>query len=71
MINEDLVFPIEHLADAILDLAALFEKHGYDDGVIYGHAKEGNMHFAISQSFDDRSEVDRYARFMDDVGTSW
>jgi D-lactate dehydrogenase len=67
VINEDLVFPIEHLADAILDLAALFEKHGYDDGVIYGHAKEGNMHFAISQSFDDRSEVDRYARFMDDV----
>jgi len=67
VIHEDLVFPIEHLADAILDLSALFEKHGYHDGVIYGHAKDGNLHFAIYQSFRDRAGVEQYADFMGDV----
>ena len=64
---EDVAFPIESLADAAVDLTKLFAKHGYDEGIIFGHAKDGNLHFVITQSFNDQAAVDRYARFIDDV----
>jgi D-lactate dehydrogenase len=64
---EDVAFPIESLADAALDLTKLFAKHGYDNGIIFGHAKDGNLHFVITQSFNDQNAVDQYARFIDDV----
>ncbi len=64
---EDVAFPIENLADATLDLQALLRHHGYHEAIIFGHALEGNLHFVITQDFGDQSEVDRYARFMDDL----
>jgi D-lactate dehydrogenase len=64
---EDVAFPIESLADAAVDLTRLFAKHGYDEAIIFGHAKDGNLHFVITQSFNDQAAVDRYARFIDDV----
>jgi D-lactate dehydrogenase len=64
---EDVAFPIERLADAAVDLTKLFAKHGYDEGIIFGHAKDGNLHFVITQSFNDQTAVDRYSRFIDDV----
>jgi D-lactate dehydrogenase len=33
--------------------------------VIFGHAKDGNLHFLISQSFNTEAEVKRFAGFMD------
>jgi D-lactate dehydrogenase len=67
VIIEDVAFPIERLADAAMDLTGLFAKHGYDRAIIFGHAKDGNLHFVITQSFNDQAAVDRYARFMDDL----
>lgn len=67
VILEDVVFPLERLADAILELKAVFAKHGYTKAIIFGHAKDGNFHFVISQSFNDQEEIDRYSRLMDDV----
>ena len=64
---EDVAFPIEHLADAAVDLTKLFAKHGYPDAIIFGHAKDGNLHFVITQSFNDQAAVDQYARFIEDV----
>ncbi len=64
---EDVAFPIEKLADAAVDLTKLFAKHGYDEAIIFGHAKDGNLHFVITQSFNDQAAVDRYSRFIDDV----
>ena len=64
---EDVAFPIESLADATLDLQALLRHHGYHEAIIFGHALEGNLHFVFTQDFGDPAEVDRYARFMDDV----
>ena len=64
---EDVAFPIAALADATLDLQGLLRHHGYHEAIIFGHALEGNLHFVITQDFGDPSEVDRYARFMDDV----
>ncbi len=64
---EDVAFPIERLADAATDLTRLFAKHGYAEGIIFGHAKDGNLHFVITQSFNEQAAVDRYARFLEDV----
>jgi D-lactate dehydrogenase len=67
VIIEDVAFPVARLAEAVLDLRALFTAHGYDDAIVFGHAKDGNLHFVLSQSFNDDRQVERYARFMDAV----
>src|SRR5208337_3054654 len=67
VIIEDVAFPIERLADAAQDLTVLFGKHGYDDAIIFGHAKDGNLHFVITQSFNNQAVVDQYKYFIDDV----
>lgn len=67
VIIEDVAFPIERLADAALDLTKLFKKHEYDNGIIFGHAKDGNLHFVITQSFNDQKAIDQYSKFIDDV----
>ena len=67
VIIEDVAFPIEKLADAAVDLTRLFRKHGYDNAIIFGHAKDGNLHFVITQSFNDQAAIDQYERFMNDV----
>ena len=67
VVIEDVVFPIETLADATLELEGLMKKHGYDDGIIFGHALEGNLHFVFTQDFSGPAEVARYQRLMEDV----
>ena len=64
---EDVAFPIHSLAPATVDLQALFDRHGYRDAIIFGHALAGNLHFVFSPDFGDPAEVSRYARFMDDI----
>ena len=67
VIIEDVAFPVEQLADAAVDLNALFRKHDYNDGIIFGHARDGNLHFVITQSFNDAAGVEQYASFINDV----
>jgi D-lactate dehydrogenase len=64
---EDVAFPVEHLADAAVGVQRLLVEHGYHEGILFGHAKDGNLHFVITQSFNDRPAIDRYARFIDDI----
>lgn len=67
VIIEDVAFRIADLAAATLDLQTLFEKHGYHEAIIFGHALDGNLHFVFTQDFAIDAEVERYAAFMDDV----
>ena len=67
VIIEDVAVPIESLATATLDLQALMRQNGYGEGIIFGHALEGNLHFVFTQDFSDATEVARYECFMDDV----
>ena len=64
---EDLTFPVEKLGAAILDVQALFEKFGYENGIIFGHAKDGNLHFCIAQSFATEAEIARFKAFSHDL----
>ena len=67
VILEDIAVPVEKLGDAILDLQALFEKYQYFNAIIFGHAKDGNIHFVITQSFNTTEEITRYDLFMREV----
>ena len=67
VIIEDVAYPIEHLADGTLELQSFFEKHGYDEALIFGHALEGNFHFVFTQDFSDKKEIARYDAFMNDI----
>ncbi len=67
VIIEDVAFPVERLAEATMDLQRLLREFGYPEGIVYGHALDGNLHFVFTQDFGSAAEVDRYRRFMDAV----
>ncbi|SPO64938.1 FAD-binding and (Fe-S)-binding domain-containing protein [Pseudomonas sp. JV241A] len=67
VIIEDVTFPVEQLAIGVNRLIALFDKHRYDEAILFGHALEGNLHFVFTQGFNSAEEVARYQAFMDDV----
>jgi D-lactate dehydrogenase len=67
VVIEDVAFPMDHLAAGAAELARLFRVHGYDEGIVFGHALDGNLHFVFTQDFGDAAEVERYRRFMDEV----
>ncbi|WP_418139546.1 FAD-binding and (Fe-S)-binding domain-containing protein [Oceanimonas smirnovii] len=67
VIIEDVAFPVAELAPAVRKLTALFERFGYHEAIIFGHALAGNLHFVFTQGFDSQAELDRYGGFMDAV----
>ena len=64
VIIEDVAFPVPSLADATMDLQKLFKEYSYDEGIIFGHALEGNLHFVFTQDFNSETEIARYQNFM-------
>lgn len=64
---EDIAVPVGKLASAVGDLRDIFARHGYHDAVIFGHAKDGNLHFMLNVSFTNPIEVVRYDLFLRDV----
>ncbi len=67
VIIEDVAYPIAHLADATLELQAMFARYGYEEAIIFGHALEGNLHFVFTQAFEEQNERVRYEKFMAEV----
>jgi len=67
VIIEDINFDTSKLADAVLDLQALFKKHNYKDTIIWGHALSGNIHFVFFHDFSKENEVKMYRDFIDDL----
>ena len=63
-INEDVAFPVHRLAEAVTDLQQLFLDFGYTDGAVFGHAKDGNLHFLVNQAFDTQAQVNHFDQFL-------
>lgn len=61
---EDVVFPLEVLPEATAALQKLIARFGYEDGVIYGHAIEGNFHFIINEDFSQPERVAHFGQFL-------
>lgn len=64
---EDIAVPVERLGEMCERLIALFDSHGYEGSVIFGHAKDGNIHFLVNERFDDPALLARYQAFTDDM----
>jgi len=50
-----------------MGLQGLFLKHGYEDAVIFGHAKDGNIHFLINEDFKNSVKAERYRLFTEEM----
>ncbi len=67
VVIEDVVFPIESLALGTVELQQLMHKHGFPEGIIFGHALEGNLHFVFCPDFSKPVMVDNYQKLMEEV----
>ena len=64
---EDISVPMKHLHETTTHLSELLKKHRYLDSVIFGHAKDGNLHFLLNEKFHDPSSLQRYEDFTQDM----
>jgi D-lactate dehydrogenase len=64
---EDVAVPVSALADVCAELTGLMRRHGYAGSVIFGHAKDGNLHFMLIEQFTRGKAADRYAAFTEEM----
>ena len=64
---EDVVVPMPALTDTVGEIQGLCGRYGYHDAVIFGHAKDANLHFMINPDLRDPSQLDSYERFSDEL----
>ena len=64
---EDIVVPVPALLETCESLTGLFARHGYDDSVIFGHAKDGNIHFMLTERLGGGGPLDRFLGFTEDM----
>ncbi|WP_307859056.1 FAD-binding and (Fe-S)-binding domain-containing protein [Herbiconiux sp. SYSU D00978] len=64
---EDIAVPVAELGAACRSLQQLFTAHGYADAVIFGHAKDGNIHFLITEDFTSEGAIGRQRAFTEDL----
>ena len=67
VVIEDVAFPIDRLEEGVAALSGVFQRHGYDDAILFGHALDGNLHFVFPQGFEKPGETERYQALMDEV----
>ena len=66
---EDIAVPVENLAAVCEDLQQLFSEYNYPESIIFGHAKDGNIHFLVIEDFRNKAGLDRYEKFTEDMVT--
>ncbi|MDZ5443118.1 FAD-binding and (Fe-S)-binding domain-containing protein [Micromonospora sp. 4G57] len=64
---EDIAVPVDALAETCAELADLFARHRYEESVIFGHAKDGNLHFMLNERFSGGEAPERYAAFTEEM----
>ena len=66
-ILEDIAVPMEALHETTIALGEMLAKHKYEGSVIFGHAKDGNLHFLLNENFDRPELLERYQQFTEDM----
>jgi D-lactate dehydrogenase len=64
---EDIVVPVPALARTCMELIRLFAKYEYENSMIFGHAKDGNVHFMLTDDFGSPTGLERFSRFTEDL----
>ncbi|ANV97541.1 lactate dehydrogenase [Helicobacter enhydrae] len=64
VITEDICFPISTFAQGIQSITKLFARFNFE-GIIFGHALSGNVHFIITPNLNDAQESRAFGEFME------
>ena len=64
---EDIAVPVDKIFTMCQELKRMFTKYDYQDSVIFGHAKDGNIHFLVNEDFSDQSGIERYRAFTEEM----
>ena len=64
VITEDICFPISTFAQGIDAITKLFDRFNFQ-GIIFGHALSGNVHFIITPNLNDEKESQAFGEFME------
>ena len=64
---EDVVVPVDALAGTCESLIGLFGTYSYENSVIFGHAKDGNVHFMLTDTFVGEKSLSRFGAFTEDL----
>ena len=67
LINEDVAVPLPYLPAFCKILQLVFQKHGFEKSCIFGHAKDGNLHFLLEADFASDQGIQQYESFMSDL----
>lgn len=68
VITEDICFEIDHFGAGVAMIENLFEKYGFkDNGIIFGHALSGNIHFIITPILDNKTERKNFENLIEEM----
>src|SRR5699024_7252558 len=57
---EDIAVPVAALADTCQELERLFDAYDYPGSVIFGHARDGDIHFLVNERVGEPGRLGRY-----------
>lgn len=68
VITEDVCFEIDKLSDGIEFIQNLFKKYDFvGNGIIFGHALSGNVHFIITPNLGNKKERENFENLVCDM----
>jgi len=67
---EDIAVPVGDLTAQTDDLRKIFAANGFNEAVIFGHAKDGNIHFMVTCDWNKPGDIERYEAFTEDMVAS-
>ena len=67
---EDIAVPVGDLTAQTEDLRTIFAANGFNEAVIFGHAKDGNIHFMVTCDWNNPHDIERYEAFTEDMVSS-
>ncbi len=66
VITEDICFEIDKLGEGISKIENLFKKYNFN-GIIFGHALSGNIHFIITPNLNNKIEKNNFENLVSDM----
>ena len=67
VLNEDLCYNYRDLPQVVKELKDICKSWNYNDAVLFGHAKDGNIHFAASMDLNTNDGKKRFEGLMNDM----
>ncbi|RVZ23527.1 FAD-binding oxidoreductase, partial [Helicobacter pylori] len=68
VIIEDVCFSQENFVEGAKAIEGLLKKHGFkDNGIIFGHALSGNLHFVVTPILENEAERKAFENLVSDM----